>query len=86
MEVPRALPPQPGRERVDDLGVGGEGCWGSQGKVEEQPSGVQISAVFPHWVLPGGSGVGNLPANAGDLGSISGSGRSPGEGHGDPCP
>ena len=26
----------------------------------------------------------NLPANAGDLGSIPGSGRSPGEGNGDP--
>ena len=26
----------------------------------------------------------NLPANAGDMGSIPGSGRSPGEGHGNP--
>ena len=30
----------------------------------------------------GGSAVKNLPANAGDMGSISGSGRSPGEGNG----
>ena len=30
--------------------------------------------------------VKNPPANAGDLGSISGSGRSPGEGHGTPTP
>ena len=28
--------------------------------------------------------VKNLPANAGDLGSIPGSGRSPGGGHGNP--
>ena len=34
--------------------------------------------------LPGGSLVKNLPANAGDVGSISGSGRSPGEGNDDP--
>ena len=32
--------------------------------------------------LPGGSGGKNLPANAGDQGSIPGSGRSPGEGNG----
>ena len=33
---------------------------------------------------PGGSVVKNLTANAGDLGSIPGSGRSPGEGNGNP--
>ena len=32
----------------------------------------------------GGSVVKNLPANAGDKGSISGLGRSPGEGNGNP--
>ena len=32
----------------------------------------------------GGSVVKNLPANAGDVGSISGSGRSPGEGDDNP--
>ena len=32
--------------------------------------------------FPGGSVVKNLPANAGDAGSIPGSGRSPGEGNG----
>ena len=32
----------------------------------------------------GGSAVKHLPANAGDVGSIPGSGRSPGEGHGNP--
>ena len=34
--------------------------------------------------FPGGSGVKNLPANAGDVGSIPGSGRSPGGGNGNP--
>ena len=34
--------------------------------------------------FPGGSVVKNLPANAGDLGLICGSGRSPGRGHGNP--
>ena len=38
--------------------------------------------VFP-W---GGSVVKNLPANAGDVGSIPGSGRSPREGNGNPLP
>ena len=32
----------------------------------------------------GGSGVKNLPAHAGDMGSIPGSGRSPGEGNDNP--
>ena len=32
----------------------------------------------------GGSVVTNMPANAGDMGLISGSGRSPGEGNGNP--
>ena len=34
--------------------------------------------------FPGGSVVKNLPANAGDMYSISGLGRSPGEGNGNP--
>ena len=34
--------------------------------------------------LPGGAEVKNLPASAGDVGSIPGSGRSPGEGDGYP--
>ena len=34
--------------------------------------------------LPGGSAVKNPPADAGDAGSISRSGRSPGEGNGNP--
>ena len=36
------------------------------------------------WTFPNGSVVKNLPANAGDMGSIHGSGRSPGEGNGNP--
>ena len=34
--------------------------------------------------FPGGSVVENRPLNAGDMGSIPGSGRSPGEGNGHP--
>ena len=34
--------------------------------------------------LSGGSVVKNLPANSGDVGSIPGSGRAPGEGSGNP--
>ena len=34
--------------------------------------------------FPRGSGVKNLPANVGDTGLTPGSGRSPGEGNGDP--
>ena len=34
--------------------------------------------------FPGGSVVKNLPANAGDPGSMPGLGRSPGEGNGNP--
>ena len=36
------------------------------------------------WDFPGGSVVKNLPANAGDVNSIPGLGRSPGEGNGNP--
>ena len=35
-------------------------------------------------ILPGDSVVKNLPANAGDMGSIPGWGRSPGEGNDNP--
>ena len=34
--------------------------------------------------FPGGSVVKDIPTNAGDMGSIPGSGRSPGEGNGNP--
>ena len=36
------------------------------------------------WGVPGSSVVKNLPANAGDVGSTLGWGRSPGEGNGNP--
>ena len=36
------------------------------------------------WGFPGGSVVKNLPAKAGNAGSIPGSGRSPGEGNSNP--
>ena len=36
------------------------------------------------WGFPGGPVVKNPPANAGDVGSIPGSGRLPGEGNGNP--
>ena len=36
------------------------------------------------WGVPGGSEVKNLPANTGEANSISGLGRSPGEGNGNP--
>ena len=41
-----------------------------------------MSCVSCH--LPGGSVVKNLPSNAGDVGSVPGPGRSPGEGNGNP--
>ena len=41
-----------------------------------------IDNYFVHFILgfPGGSVIKNLPANAGDVGLIPASGRSPGEG------
>ena len=41
-------------------------------------------AVNSHSYFPGGSVVKNLPVNAGNVGSISGSGKSPEEGNGNP--
>ena len=40
--------------------------------------------MYKYWGFPGGSVVKNLPANAGNAGLIHGSGRSPGEGNGNP--
>ena len=45
---------------------------------------VNIHWASATWGFPGGSVVKNLPSNAGDAGSIPGSGRSPGEGNGNP--
>ena len=43
-----------------------------------------IAAFMAHSGLPGGSAVKNLPANAGDEGSVPGLGRSSGGGNGNP--
>ena len=45
-----------------------------------------IDNYFVYFILgfPGGSVIKNLPANAGDVGLIPASGRSPGEGNGNP--
>ena len=43
-----------------------------------------INIYSYQWGFPGGSVVTNPPANARDTGSIPGSGRSPGEGNGNP--
>ena len=42
------------------------------------------SFIYSFMGFPGGSVVKNLPANAGDEGSIPGLRRSPGEGNGNP--
>ena len=47
-------------------------------------NGWRISSFTQSKGFPGGLVVKNLPANAGDVGSISGSGRSSGEGNGNP--
>ena len=43
-----------------------------------------LAVHIKRWGFPGGSVVKILPANAGDMGSIRGSGRTPGEGNGSP--
>ena len=40
--------------------------------------------IYLYPISPGGSAVMNLPANAGDIGCIPGSGRSPGGGNCNP--
>ena len=42
--------------------------------------------IFLPRSFPGDSAIKNLPANAGDVGLIPGSGRSPGEGNGNLLP
>ena len=53
------------------------------------PSNNLVSTDSSCWGFPGGSVVKNPPANAQNVGSVPGSGRSPGEGHGNslryPC-
>ena len=43
-----------------------------------------INIQYINMGFPGGSVIKNLPANAGDMGSIPELGRSPGEGNGSP--
>ena len=43
-----------------------------------------ILSFTMQYVISDGSGMKNLPANAGDMGLIPGLGRSPGEGNGNP--
>ena len=45
---------------------------------------VSLNGKSLQLAFPAGTGVKNLPANAGDTGPIPGSGRSPGEGNGNP--
>ena len=45
---------------------------------------IEIVMIMLILGFPGGSVVKNLPAKAGDMGSIPGSGRSPEEGNGNP--
>ena len=46
--------------------------------------GIGFITFLPLWGFPGVAEVKNLPANTGDVGSDPGSGRSPGEGNGNP--
>ena len=46
--------------------------------------GHPLNSGYPGVGIPGGPGIKNLPATAGNLGWIPGSGRSPGEGNGKP--
>ena len=50
----------------------------------ESSCGAQQGSLVAKPRDPGGSVVKNLPANAGDRGSVPGSARSPGEGNGNP--
>ena len=57
------------------------------GRINSSTNSLSILfSLFKSGVMgfPGGSVVKNLPANAGDTGLIPGSGRSPGEGNGNP--
>ena len=57
---------------------------------DSAPNQLMVAGEFLHikkdlfWGFPGGSVVKNPPASAGDMGLIPGSGRSPGEGNGNP--
>ena len=55
-----------------------------KGQVKIKILGVPFSPTLSFRGFPGGSAVRNLSANEGDMGSIPGLGRSPGEGNGNP--
>ena len=56
----------------------------SQNKRDFKKSNKIIITYYPCRDFPGSSVIKNQPTNTGDAGSISGSGRSPGEGNGNP--
>ena len=71
------------------LKVMGNHCKSSAGAwyvIEMEFSKNFLIAVWRTGGFPGGSVVKNLPVDAEDLDSIPGSGRSPGEGNGNPFP
>ena len=45
---------------------------------------IYLLVIYISWGFPGGPGVKQSACSAGDTGLISGSGRSPGEGNGNP--
>ena len=69
-------------------GVSGDpACPQTSGSVDAclpVPGGGVTGALMHHWDFPGGSDSKASAYNAGDPGSIPGSGRSPGEGNGNP--
>ena len=58
----------------------------SQTRLKRLSSSSSSSSSMYHMGFPGGSVLKNLPANAGDRGSIPGLGKCPGEGNGNPVP
>ena len=59
------------------------GNW-AKGETDNQVFVSVIALEMGVLLSPGGSVEKNPPANAGDMGSIPGSGRFPGKGHGNP--
>ena len=73
--------------KIIEFGVKRLGCYPGSATYGVKSVDVCVSVSFSvkwgilmiPWGFPGGSVVRNLPANAGDVGLSSGSGRSPGE-------
>ena len=72
--------------RIPGMGEpGGLPSMGSQSLTQlKQLSNSSSSSSYMHWGFPDGSVAKNLPENAGDVGSVPGSGRPPGERNGSP--